>query len=264
MTENKSKWSQGPALAVLVSILAVLAVYFLLPTKDQDQEAIEKSRVLNFESISIPVVLKEARSKLSDEDKVLFSDLEAHMGDDSLQVEGFKTLSREWFDRGEFILAGHYAEKVAEVEESAEAWGIAGSTYALAMQRYEGQDEVDFTKKRALSSYDKAISLDPENVEYRVNKAVCYAEKPDSDDPMKGIMMLLDLDRNYPEQPSVLNTLAYYGLQTGQVEKAEGRLMKVLEIEPDNRRANCLMARLLRENGREAEAEPYSAKCKLN
>lgn len=253
--------SRGPLIALTISIALVLGIFFLLPTKDKDQKAIEKSRALSFETISIPVVLQQARAALSEEDRIYMSELEAHEPDSATTIENLKTLSREWFSRGEWLLAGHYAEKVADKAKNAEAWGISGSTFALGMQRYKESDEVEFAKKKAIESYEKAISLDPQELEYQVNLAVCYAERPDSYQPMQGIMMLLDLDKKYPNSPKVLNTLAYYGIQTGQLDKAEARLIKVLEQDPDNSRANCLMVRLLEEKGESDKAVVFQEKC---
>lgn len=255
------RMSRGPVIALVLSLVLVLGIFFLLPTKDQSQKAIEKSRALGFEKISIPVLLQQARAGLSEEDRIYLSELEAHEQDSVATVENLKTLSREWFSRGEWLLAGHYAEKVAEKVKNADAWGISGSTFALGMQRYEETDKVDFAKKKAIESYEKAISLDPKELEYKVNLAVCYAEKPDSEHPMQGIMMLLDLDKKHPNSPKVLNTLAYYGLQTGQLDKAEARLKVVLEQDPDNSRANCLMARLLEEKGESNKAVAFKEKC---
>lgn len=259
MTNNQAR--RGTIIAAIISIIAVLGIYFGLDTKDNSQKAIEKSRALNFEEISIPVELKRARKELNEEEKIFFNQLEAHATDDSTKVDNLKELSRAWYERQEWILAGHYAEKVAETQDDAQAWGISGSTFTLAMQRVDDKDKKSFAKKKAIEGFEKAISLDPENLEYQVNLAVCYAENPNPDNPMQGIMMLLDLSKKHPDHPQVLNTLAYYGLQTGQLDKAEARLQKVLSMDADNRRANCLMARLLREKGENDKAIAFVEKC---
>lgn len=259
--EEKAKRSNGPLWVAAGSIVLILMMFFFLPTKNEEQKAVEKSRALSFEKISIPVLLKEARASLSDEERVYLDELGGHESDDSLKVINLKELSKEWFGRGHWILAGHYAQEVAQVNEKAESWGIAGSTFALGMQRYEEEDEAIFCRDKAIDCFEKAISLAPDEMEYRVNLAVCYAEKPEADNPMQGIMMLLDLDRNHPDQPKVLNTLAYYGLKTGQMEKAQGRLEKVLALDDNNQRANCLMARLLKEKGEIDKSIAFEKKC---
>ena len=248
-------------ISIGVTILVIAMMFFVLSTKDKKQNAVEKSRALSFEKISISVLKKNAQSDLSESERVYFSELELHRVDDSLQIVNFKELSKEWFGRDNWILAGHYAEEVARLEETGESWGIAANTYVLGMQRYEEVDMIEFSKKKAIENYEKAISTAPNEVEYKVNLAVCYAEKPDQDNPMKGVLMLLDLDKKNPNEPQVLNTLAYYGLQTGQVDKAEQRLKKVLELDENNQRAICLMARLLRAKGENDKAVVFQARC---
>ena len=108
---------------------------------------------------------------------------------------------------------------------------------------------------------EKAISLDPQNVTYRINLAVCYATMPPEDQPMKGIMSLLSLNEKHPENISVLFWLAKFGLETGQTDKAIGRLQTALELDPEQRRLHCLMASAYRQKGDEATAATFEAKC---
>ncbi|MDX1685224.1 MAG: hypothetical protein R3275_08300 [Saprospiraceae bacterium] len=264
MTRSSGRMlANGPLIAVLVSIVAVMFIYFGLPMKDDDQRQIEKSRALNFEKVNVSLMLREAKAELDEETRVYLAELEGTARDDDELTENLKTLSREWFNRGEWILAGYYAEMVADVDSSASSYAMAGNTYTIGMQRYQDEDLAEHAKRRAIRNYEKAISVDSEELEYRINLAVTYAERPDKNNPMKGVMMLLDLEKNFPGDNRVQNTLAYYGLQTGQIEKARQRLTEVLQRDPDDQRANCLMARLMKQNG-EAGYEEYEKKCNKN
>ena len=130
------------------------------------------------------------------------------------------------------------------------------------MQRYDDANYADYAKKAAIRNYESAISVEPEEVEFRINLAVTYAERPDTDNPMKGVMMLLDLDKKHPEDGRVQNTLAYYAIQTGQLQKAFERLSKVLKIDPENSRANCLMVQLLKKTGETKDLAIFESRCK--
>ena len=172
------KFFSGPVIAVIISIIAVAGIYFGLPTKNEDQRQIEKSRAINFEKVSIPVVLREALAALSDEDRVYLRELESESEDVDQRIESYKTLSREWFDRNEWLLAGYYAEKVAQVDSLADSWAIAGNTYSIGMQRFEDANFAEYAKKAAIRNYESAISVEPDEIEYRINLAVTYAERP--------------------------------------------------------------------------------------
>ncbi len=256
-----TKSLSGPVIAVIISIIAVAGIYLGLPTKNEDQRQIEKSRAINFEKVSIPVVLREALANLSEEERVYLSELENESDDEDKRTESLKTLSKEWFERNEWLLAGYYAEKVAQVDSLASSWAIAGNTYSIGMQRFEDANFAEYAKKAAIRNYESAISVEPKEVEYRINLAVTYAERPDTDNPMKGVMMLLDLDKEHPEDARVQNTLAYYAIQTGQIEKAFERLSGVLERDPENSRANCLMVRLLKKTGETKDLAVFEARC---
>ena len=124
--------------------------------------------------------------------------------------------------------------KVAELENTEQAWSIAGTTMTLGLKNADQEKIKKFCSKNAIKAFENAISMDPENVQHRTNLAICYAEYPSQDNPMQGIMMLLDLNKKHPDNVGVLITLARFGMQTGQFEKVQGRLQKVLSLEPDN------------------------------
>jgi predicted Zn-dependent protease len=113
----------------------------------------------------------------------------------------------------------------------------------------------------AVRCLENAISLNPGNLDHRINLAICYAELPPADNPMKGIQLLLELNRNNPESSAVLYHLARFGMRTGQYEKAEERLKSALALDPEQRRLHCLMAELQTQRNRPGEAAEYQAKC---
>ena len=80
---------------------------------------------------------------------------------------------------------------------------------------------------------------------------------------MMGIRQLLDLGEKYPSEMKVQTQLARLAIQTGQYEKAEERLNKILKQEPKNTKACCLMAQVLNETGRTNSAEQYDICCSM-
>jgi uncharacterized protein HemY len=78
---------------------------------------------------------------------------------------------------------------------------------------------------------------------------------------MKGIQMLLQLNQEAPEDVLVLVTLGRLAIQTGQFDRAEVRLLKALEVEPQNVGAICLLARVYQELGNTAKAADYQRQC---
>ena len=80
---------------------------------------------------------------------------------------------------------------------------------------------------------------------------------------MKGIKMLLVLNKKNPNNVSVQNTLARLAIQTRQYEKAVKRLEFVLSIDSDNLKATCLLAQAYQGLGNTEKAQTFDRKCQM-
>ncbi len=250
---------------VFVSLAFLAILYVGCETKSNETIAVEKSRALNFEKINVQTQLENATKALSGQDRtrILFFDQELKNAQDpEVRIDILKKMAGFWYQQKQAILSGVYAERIAELEDSADAWGLSGTTYYLAMQQETEKRKQEYAKEKALLSFDNAVSLDPEDVQHRINRALVSVEMPPEDNPMMGIQQLLELSRNYPDNSSVLIQLASLGLRTGQYDKAIGRLETVLVNEPDNQQAICLLAEAYKGKGENSKAEQYASLCK--
>lgn len=171
-------------------------------------------------------------------------------------------LAGEWFKAGQPAISGIYARKIAEESTEAEDWSITATTFSLCLQQ-EGIDDKtrQFCASQAEEAYQAAISLDPKNVDSRINLAVSYTDSPPQGEPMKGILMLLDLEKKYPENARVYITLAQLAIRTNQLEKAAERLATAVELQPDNPDAVCPLAKVYENLGRTEEAAVLIQRC---
>ena len=257
------KLNSQQLLSIVGFSILLLVLLFGFRTKPKDLIDLEKSRALNLESTNAAILIQEAGESISGDDKARIQILEAKISEssDTEKAELLKELSSVWYGIGETGIAGHYAQEVAEIEQTANAWGITGTTYAICVKRSAKEKERSFCLSRALEAMENAISLDPENIDYRLNKAVILAENPPSENPMAGVQQLLNLNKNFPKNVPVINNIARFALQTNQLERAEQRLLGALEIEPDNSTTNCLLTQLYLAKGDENEAAKYQEKC---
>ncbi len=83
------------------------------------------------------------------------------------------------------------------------------------------------------------------------------------EEPMKGIMALLNLDKKYPDYLPLQITLSQLAIQTGQWEKAKKRLGVILEKTPNQREANCLMVELITGGQLNEDPEPFRKLCEV-
>ena len=239
-------------------------LYFGFDTKPKKQEVVERSRTLASESTSADALIKDAKAELSAAQSNTILALEAeleNMFSDSAKVKVFEQLSGRWFEFGHPSIAGVYAQQIAESANTEESWSIAATTYTICSQRSQKEKVRSFCSNRAVRAFENAISINPENVQHKVNLALCYAENPPKDNPMKGVTMLIGLNSEYPENVLVLNSLGRLAIKTGQFERAVQRLGQALAKSPDNTDTNCLLARAYQGLGDAEKTEQFRVKC---
>ena len=114
----------------------------------------------------------------------------------------------------------------------------------------------------ALAAIEKALSIDPEPVAWRLQKAMCLARLGRMDDVGTETEALLPADMKSPYQCSALGMLL---TQLGQREKAIALYQKATELEPDDSRHFYNVACLQRSLGDLDTAEQnFDAAIRLN
>ena len=249
----------------ILSFLALLVLLqFGFKTKPDRLIQEEKTRSLNLQVTSIDILRDEARQNLGSAERSFIQILETRLDNasDTLErIEILKELSRNWYEAESFSVAGAYAEEIAILNEEPGAWGIAGTTYAYGIERSDQEKERTFCLNKSIECLENAISLDPGNVEYQLNRAILLTEHPPGDNPMKGILLLRELNKNFPKNVPVMNNLARFALQTNQVDRALTRLLEAESLEPNNRTTNCLLAQTYQALEDQEKTAIYQDRC---
>lgn len=250
-------------IVISTSVLLFMGLYFGFDTKPDKQKEINRQRELTAERTDISNLLNEARRDIPAEANpllILAQKLDT-ITDTDAKVELLKNLSRDWYQLRQEAIAGYYAEKVAEILNTDEAWSIAGTTYTIGAQRAKEDKVRDFCFGRAIQAFESAISINPSNSVHKVNLAICYTENPPPENPMKGILMLRDLNQKEPDNVLVLTTLGRFAIQTAQFNKAIERLLKATSLDPQNNKAICLLAEAYKGLGDKENAAIYDKIC---
>ena len=253
-------WKQWVAVGIALGLSAILYWGFdIIPPK---QQALNKTRALNVEATNVEVLKREAKEQLTAFQQADLAAVELSLEQDSSQaVPLLKELSGKWYEFGYPAISGYYAQEVAKRESSGESWAIAGSTYAICAQRTDQEKVKQYCSQRAIQAFEKALSLDPDRTDYRLNLALVHVDNPPKDNPMKGILMLRDLNREQPDNVSVLNNLGRLAIQTGQYERALERLEHALSVDPENTLTICLLAETYTALNQQEKAEPFARQC---
>ena len=262
MTKNNNLIGKPQVLLLLFSSILFGVLYFGLDRKPKKQTQIEKSRAANAEVTDPSILITEAKELLTDEQssyiQVLESDLRTSQDD---PIPHLKKLAAKWYEVEFPAISGYYAEEIAKIQNTEEAWSIAGTTFTMALKTEKTEKVRAYCSQHALSAFEKTISLSPDDVDHRINQALVYIDEPAKDNPMKGIQMLLGLKDKYPENASVLIQLGRLAIGTKQYDRAIERLRTALELDKDNDKANCLLAQAYEAVGDLVNARLYNDKC---
>src|SRR5690606_25070968 len=109
--------------------------------------------------------------------------------------------------------------------------------------------------------YDAVLLPDNDSLEAELEKALFLIKSPDPDNPMTGVLALVEMINKYPDQPKVIVHQGKFYVQSGQWDKAQDRMERALEINPDHRETICLLATVYSETGDSAKSEEYSRRC---
>ena len=245
---------------ILGGLLLIQILYFGFDTvqlnKEGEVTAEEASAAL---SLDMNITLEQAMAELDSEnrDSVSLWTERAETGD----ILSLKQLSSFWVSKDEWLLAGHYTEKIAEVQPTAENFSIAANTYATGAEM-SGDDDSGFAmSRRANEMYDKAIEELGGNFNLELQKTLLMIKFPDVENPMKGVLALVDLSEKYPEEPRVFRELGEFSMQTGQWDRAQERLEKAYSLDPDHKKTICLLSDVYAENGEQEKSEEFRILC---
>lgn len=260
MPMTKLQWG------VIAAALALFLILYLgCDRKPKEISSLDQSRALATESTDVQALISEARGALAPAQSAEVLALEEELAaslDDSTKLRLNKALSSAWYSSEEPAVAGYYAQAVAELAGTAESWSIAGTTYTICIQRSEEERKREFCTGRAVQAFESAISLAPDDMANRVNLALVYTTNPPADNPMKGILMLRELNQEAPDNVLVLNALGRLAIRTGQFDRAVERLSQALNAEPQNPATVCLLAQAYEGQGDEAQAAVFAERCR--
>ncbi len=258
---NKLQWIVAGGAALLFLIL-----WSGFDIKNKAQKATDRSRSIQGEATDFSTLIADAKEHLTGTQSQQLASLVLASNkaqQESEKLEAYKALSGFWYRSGNIAVAGGYADSVALIENTPDAWSVAGGTYYNGLVAAKDVPVLkSYCASKAIKAFESAASLAPDKAEHRVNLALVYAENPPADNPMQAVLMLRDLEAKYPQEPSVFNALGRLAIKTNQWDRAIQRLEKAYSLDPNNPNTPCLLAKAYEGAGNADKAGEFAKKCK--
>lgn len=132
----------------------------------------------------------------------------------------------------EYVYAAWLTEQKAIKNNGSGAdWQQAGDRYRVAAGFQKDEHNLAALFDGAIRCYSKAIELEPKNLDARVGLASCIVQG--TNDPMKGISMLLQVDSIDSTNVNAQLELAEFSLKRNAPDKAIARYKRALRLRPD-------------------------------
>ena len=219
-------------IALVTGAVVLTAGIYLLPKKPQpkEQEKQVAARSEKSTAFSPEKYLTESKVKLGWDADNKVSGWEKALEEPNAPEALYDSIGNAW-DAVQLpgIAAGYYEKKAVKsgVEKD---WLNAAYRYFDAFKSAQDSLQAAYFTEKAITSYEKVVALNPENLNAKSDLGVLYAEGTAT--PMKGIMMLREVVTKDPQHENANLNLGFLSMKSGQYDKAVERFNKVLEINP--------------------------------
>ncbi|HNI32598.1 MAG TPA: tetratricopeptide repeat protein, partial [Chitinophagales bacterium] len=166
-----------------------------------------------------------------------------------------------WHRQNNPALHAYYYYQAMSANKSKQTLESVADTLVYAYKTTEDSVILNNLITFALRSYEEAVKQDTSDVDLRLKLAEAYIQG--SQEPMKGVAILKELENKHPNDINILMSLGRLSIQSGQLDKAKERLKKILTLEPQNREAIYFLAITEAQLGHTEEAIRLFELCKL-
>ena len=209
--------------------MVVLIVFLMFSNKPPRISAFDERREKLMDSLQYPNA----------------ADLEG-MHTDMLSAAGasraalLRQLSDAWLTLGQPSIAADYLRQLADAEPTYDNYMQAGSAMRSLIDFEPDENLRVNLVYGARFCYETAQKLKPGDLDAKIGLAAVLVSG--SNQPMEGIMMLRELDSQYPDNVAVNLELGKFSVMSGQYDKAIERFTAVLQKDSLNLQARYMIA----------------------
>jgi len=269
---------KGTQIIVVSAIVVISGYLYFLPVKGLIKPKVTKSgsgvvagSKPSVSNVSVEDVSAPAKTAIGAALAATINDLEGQLKNattdaDKLSIQ--KKLAKQWDDDNQPAPAAFYYQAAARKENSFDDWLIAGQRFNDAYKGTQDTSVQPAFVQNAIESLKNAVKLKPDNLDAKTGLGVAYVNQtssgiadPDGGSPMQGIMLLLDVVKQDPNNRSANLNLGLFAMKSGQFDKAVNRFKTMIaqkpEVEP-----YFYLAESYKQLGMKKEAIDAYQKCK--
>ncbi len=263
---------------IVIALVTAITVYLCL----QHPVGLVKPKVIKATSgvvsgsrpaavnVTVDMVSTPAKSAIGTALAARINDLEGQLksASDADKLNLQKQLAKQWDDDNQPAPAAFYYQAVARKENAFEDWINTGTHFNDAYKSIQDTAQQPAFVANAIDAFKNAVKLKPENLDAKTGLGIAYVNQtssgiadPEGGSPMQGIMLLLNVVKQDPNNRNANLNLGIFAMKSGQFDKAVARFKTVIaqkaEVEP-----YFYLAESYKQLGMKKEAIDAYQKCK--
>jgi tetratricopeptide (TPR) repeat protein len=248
-----------------LAAVSIIAVLFFLGKTTSDKKIVAPQKETSpsiVDGFDIQKFLQSEKIKLSPTQVEALAKIEENISKNDTSIQQQQILlntANFWKDSIQCKeLYAFYISEISKLDYSEKNLTFAAQIFLDGLRGEDDLAKVEWESAEAISLFEKALALNPENDDLKIALASCYiygkGRSGDPQETMKGIQQLLSVVRKDSTNMKAQMVLGVGGYVSGQYDKAIARLKKVVTAEPDNFEATAFLADTYAAQGNKEEA----------
>jgi Tfp pilus assembly protein PilF len=171
---------------------------------------------------------------------------------DVQQISALEKLATAFIRANKYDSAAFYAADYANKHTAISNILRAGQLYFEAQTFAINAKKGQTLGEQARKYFEKALTLDPNNLMVKTNMAMTYVDTPT---PMKGISLLREVIEQEPTFVPAIFNLGILAIKSNQFGKGQERFTQILKLEPNNYKAALNLGFCLAQLDKKEEAK---------
>ncbi len=253
-----------PPYLVVAGLLLITVIYFLGRTTAPKKNETAMSGhvgmpVQSVSAVDLEAIIAQAKNNLKPDKAIKIDSLTNQFKNSNNKTVVLQQLINAWKLSGSKIITAEYAKQLAENTNNASDYATAGDLLVTAFENAADSTMAKALSDDAFNTLQKAIELDTNNIDNRVNMAATLMEGRKQ--IMDGVPILLEIVKKSPNHLKANFILAKFAVVSGQNDKAIARLDKIIALYPDYTDAYLVMAKAYTAKGEMMKAKATLQTC---